>query len=290
MTERYDVLIAGGGAAGIGAARALWAAGCRSAALIERKDALGGILLQCVHTGFGGEMDGRAYAAELLRGFPADLPCFRGVTVTELTPDRSAALSDGRTLSFRALILATGCRETPFGALPVTGTRPAGVYTAGQMQELVNCRGFRPDGPAVILGSGDIGLIMAWQLALLGLEVTLVEQAEAMTGLARNRARLEGLPVRFVPRATIREIEGYPRLTGVVLSDGQRVPCRTLLSAVGLRPERELLPPGPLPAWVFPAGNCKTIHPRIESVVREGAEAAAAALRFLCLHSGDKMI
>lgn len=281
MMERFDVLIVGGGAAGIGAARALWAAGCRSVALAEEKPRLGGILRQCVHPGFGPELDGRAYADRLLSDFPPDLPCFLGVTVMALGPDRTAALSDGRRLAFRVLILATGCREVPFGVLPVTGTRPRGVFTAGQMQEMMNCHGYVPRGPAVILGSGDVGLVMAWQLLRLGLSVTLVEQAGRMTGLSQNRERLGGLPLTFLPRTTVEEIAGYPEITGVVLSDGRTVPCRTLLSAVGLRPERELLAGGPVPDWAILAGNCRHIHPRIESVLQEGADAASRALALL---------
>ncbi len=287
MSEQYDVLIVGGGAAGIGAAKALRAAGVRSAALAERKTALGGILLQCVHPGFGPDLDGRAYAARLLEDFPTDFPCFCGVTVTAVRPDRSAELSDGRVIRFRVMILAAGCREIPFGALPVTGTRPRGVYTAGQMQEMINCHGYRPQGPAVILGSGDVGLVMAWQLLTLGLPVTLVEREDRMTGLLQNRERLEGLPLRFLPRTTILEIAGLPEITGVVLSDGQRLPCRTLLSAVGLRPETELLPDGRRPDWIVPAGNCSRIHPRIESVLKEGEDAAALALALLSRERGS---
>ena len=282
MTERFDVLIVGGGAAGIGAAKALWASGCRSVALAEEKPYLGGILRQCVHPGFGPELDGRAFADQLLSDFPADLPCFLGVTVTALGPDRTAVLSDGREIAFRILILATGCREVPFGALPVIGTRPRGVFTAGQMQEMMNCHGYVPRGPVVILGSGDVGLVMAWQLLRLGLSVTLVEQASQMTGLSQNRERLRGLPLTFLPRTTIEEIAGYPKIRGVVLSDGRTIPCRTLLSAVGLRPERELLSDGPVPDWAILAGNCRHIHPRIESVLKEGADAASQALALLC--------
>ena len=280
MAERYDVLIVGGGAAGVAAAKALWAAGCRSAALVEEKPALGGILRQCVHPGFGPGLDGRAYAAWLLKDFPPAFPCFLETTVTTLHPDRTAVLSDGQELAFRVLILAAGCREIPLGALPVTGTRPRGVFTAGQMQEMINLFDYRPQGPAIILGSGDIGLVMAWQLLKLGLSVTLVEQADRMTGLLPNQERLAGLPLRFLPNATVREIRGFPDLAGVVLSDGRTVPCRTLLSAVGLRPERELLPDG-VPDWAILAGNCSHIHPRIESVLMEGADAAARAMALL---------
>ncbi|MBQ6582962.1 MAG: FAD-dependent oxidoreductase [Mogibacterium sp.] len=279
--EAYDVLIVGGGAAGISAAGALWEAGCRSVALIDRKEDLGGILLQCVHTGFGPDLDGRAFAAELLRSLPAELPCFCGVTVTEIRPGRTVRLSDGRVVACRVLILAAGCREIPLGALPVTGTRPRGIYTAGQMQEMMNCHGFQPQGPAVILGSGDIGLIMAWQLGRIGLPVTVVEQADRMMGLPRNQERLAGLDIRFVPGTTIREIHGMPWITEVTLADGQEIPCQLLLTAVGLRPERELAEPLGGPDWILYAGNCSRIHPRIESVLMEGAGAAKRAVRML---------
>lgn len=281
MTEQYDVLIIGGGAAGISAAKALYAAGCRSMALVERKPVLGGILLQCIHKGFSSGLDGREYAGELLRDLPLDFPCYCGVTVIRLDPDRSAVLSDGRVIRFKVLILATGCREIPFGALPITGTRPEGVFTAGQMQEMINCHGYRPEGPAVILGSGDIGLIMTWQLQELGLSVTLVERESHMTGLLKNRERLQSTNVRFIPNATVTEISGTPSVTGVCLSNGQSVPCRLLLSAVGLLPERELLGSNEIPDWIVFAGNCSHIHPRIESVIKEGASTAARALSLL---------
>ena len=277
MAKRYDMLIVGGGAAGIAAAKALWAAGCRSAALVEEKPCLGGVLRQCVHPGFGPGLDGRTYAAGLLQDFPSEFPCYLGATVTALGPDRTAVLFDGRKIGFRVLILATGCREIPLGTLPVTGTRPRGVFTAGQMQEMINCHGYRPRGPAVILGSGDVGLVMAWQLLRLGLAVTLVEQGDRMTGLLQNQERLAGLALRFLPNATVREIQGFPDLTGVVLSNGRTIPCRTLLSAVGLRPERELLPAA-VPEWAVLAGNCHHIHSRIESVLLEGERAAAQAM------------
>ena len=278
--ERFDVLIVGGGAAGMAAAGALWAAGCRSAGLVEEKPALGGILRQCVHPGFAGDLTGPVYVARLLQDFPREFPCFLNTTVTSLSPNKIATLSDGRTIAFRVLILAAGCREIPFGALPVTGTRPRGVFTAGQMQEMINCHGYRPQGPAVILGSGDIGLVMAWQLLTLGLPVTLVEQRDGMTGLPQNQARLAGLPLQFVPNATVRKIGGLPFITEVILSNGKKLPCRTLLSAVGLQPERELLPEA-TPDWAVLAGNCSRIHPRIESVLKEGADAAATALKRL---------
>ena len=281
MKEQYDVLIIGGGAAGISAAKTLWLSGCRSIAIIEHKPSLGGILLQCAHTGFGADLDGRDYAETLLMDFPKDIPCFCSTTVIRLFSDRSALLSNGHIIRFRLLILATGCLEIPFGSLPVTGTRPSGVFTAGQMQEMINCHHYLPEGPAVILGSGDIGLIMAWQLLELGLKVTVVEKESHMTGLPVNRARLTGRDICFLPGTTILEIKGMPSLSGVTLSDGRFIPCRLLLSAVGLLPQRELLEGRKIPDWVLPAGNCSHIHSRIESVIKEGASTAVKVLSLL---------
>lgn len=276
----YDVLIAGGGAAGLAAAGALHKAG-RSFLLVERDAAPGGILLQCAHDGFGDGLDGPAYARELLSALPDGLPIRTGVTVTKVTPDRTAALSDGETVHFGALILATGCREVPIGALPIAGTRPRGVYTAGQMQERMNRHGYIPKGPAAILGSGDIGLVMAWQLARIGVPVTVLEQQDRCTGLKRNRMRIPKNGVTWRFGVTVERLCGYPELSGLVLSDGSALPCRLLLTAVGLRPERELLDGLGEPAWAFPAGNCNHIHPSIETVVREGERAARAALKYL---------
>lgn len=174
--EHYDLLIVGGGAAGIAAAKAAYETGCRSIAIVDRKSSLGGVLLQCTHRGFGKKLTGIEYANRLLKDFPKDVTVIESTTVLSVDETRIASLSGGRTISFFQLILATGCREIPMGALPIAGTRPKGIYTAGQMQEMMNLHGFTPEGPAVILGSGDLGLIMAHQLDQVGIPVTLVEK------------------------------------------------------------------------------------------------------------------
>ena len=270
--EHYDLLIIGGGAAGIAAAKSAHYAGCRSIAIIERKPALGGVLLQCAHRGFGEGLTGVEYAGQLLQDFPAEITVIGNTTVLSVEKTRVAHLSGGRTLSFSRLILATGCREIPMGALPIAGTRPKGVYTAGQMQEMMNLHGFLPEGPAVILGSGDLGLILANQLAQAGLSVTLVEQRKSCGGLARNRRCLREFPIRLLCGQTITEVLGERTLEGCRLSGGEWIPCKTLLIAVGLRPEQTLVSGLGNPGWLRLCGNCRAVHPMVEGVLSEATQ------------------
>ena len=276
--EHYDILIIGGGAAGIAAAKA--ARGAR-VLLVDSKPALGGVLLQCTHLGFGQNKSGIQYAADLLQDFPKEIPLALNTTVLSVSEDRTALLSGkefGRKeISFSQLILAAGCREIPIGARPIGGTRPRGIYTAGQMQEMMNLHGFLPEGPVVILGSGDLGLIMAKQLAQIGLSVTMVEKKLQCGGMARNQRCLEEYPIRLLCSDTIREVQGYPHITGCVTATGEKLPCKTLLIAAGLIPERELISHLGSPDWLHICGNCRTVHPMVEAVVNEGKQAGIAA-------------
>lgn len=272
-----DILIIGGGAAGIAAAKSAWAAGCRRIAVADRKKALGGVLLQCLHRGFGQEQNGPEYTQNLLQDFPDGILFLENTTVLSVTKEKTARLSGGREIRFDQLILATGCRETPIGALPVGGTRPKGIYTAGQMQERMNLYGCIPEGPVVILGSGDLGLVMANHLAQAGLAVTLVEQKAAIGGMARNRKCLETYPIRTVLNGTVTEVLGEKELEGCVLSTGERIACKTLLTAVGLIPDRVLVRELDNPDWLQLCGNCSRVHPMVEAVVNEGKLAGITA-------------
>lgn len=276
--EQYDILIIGGGAAGIAAAKAAQGA---SILLVDRKEALGGVLLQCAHRGFGKDRTGPEYTADLLTGFPESVTLALNTTALEVSEDKTALLSGrefGRKkVGFSQLILAAGCREIPIGALPVGGTRPKGIYTAGQMQERMNLYGYVPEGPVVILGSGDLGLIMAKQLTEAGLEVTLVEKKDACGGMVRNQQNLKGLDVRLILADTLEQIHGYPHLTGCTTRKGIHIPCKTLLVAVGLRPERELTAHLGNPAWLHICGNCNKVHPMVEAVIQEGKRAGILA-------------
>jgi NADPH-dependent 2,4-dienoyl-CoA reductase/sulfur reductase-like enzyme len=279
--ESCDILIIGAGAAGIAAAKAAATAGCEKILLVDRKNDLGGILLQCFHHGFGCKLSGPEFVQELLEDFPAEIVWQPNTTVLSVSKEKTALLSSAefgrRTVAFRQLILATGCREIPLGALPIGGTRPLGIYTAGQMQAMMNLHGFLPEGPAVILGSGDIGLVMANHMAEKGIAVTLVEQRPQCGGMAKNKKCLKQYPIKLHCSTTIREVCGEKILEGVILSDGTFLPCRTLLVAAGLRPERDLVYDLADVNWLHTCGNCNTVHPIVEAVVSEGELAGFSA-------------
>lgn len=276
--EYVDILIIGGGAAGISAAKEAKGA---KVLLADRKNALGGVLLQCAHHGFGKNKSGIEYAADLIKDFPQEVSLALNTTVLSISRNKTALLSGRdvglREIRFSQLILATGCREIPMGALPIGGTRPKGVYTAGQMQELMNLHGYIPEGPVVILGSGDLGLIMAKQLAEAGLLVTLVERENQCGGMARNQKCLRDFPIRLICNDTIAEVQGYPRITGCTTATGKTIPCNTLLIAAGLRPERELILGLEDSRWLYICGNCNKVHPMVEAVVNEGKQAGRCA-------------
>ena len=280
--EHSDILIIGGGAAGIAAAKACSGS---KVLLAERKASLGGVLLQCTHRGFGQNRSGIEYTENLLTDFPEDITVALNTTVLSVSADKTAVLSGKefgqKEISFSRLILATGCREIPLGALPIGGTRPKGVYTAGQMQEMMNLHGVVPEGPVVILGSGDLGLIMAKQLAEAGLSVTMVEQKPHCGGMARNQRCLEDLPIRLVCADTVTQLHGEKRIRGCTTKNGEYLSCQTLLIAAGLRPEQELISHLGNPEWLHICGNCNRVHPMVDAVVQEGTRAGTAAIKNL---------
>lgn len=276
--EHYDILIIGGGAAGIAAAKA--AAGVK-VLLVDRRKELGGVLLQCAHHGFGSGLTGPEFTKKLMADFPQEVVCHLNTIVCSVSKQKQALLVSPefgeKTVSFDQLILATGCREIPIGALPIAGTRPKGIYTAGQMQEMMNLHGVISDGPVVILGSGDLGLIMAKQVAEAGRDVTLIEKREACGGMARNQRCLREYPIRLICNTTVSEVFGAKRLEGVLLSNGRYISCKTLLIAVGLVPDRELVKNLKDPDWLRLCGNCNAVHAMVEGVTSEGKQAGLAA-------------
>lgn len=286
--ESCDVLIVGGGAAGISAARAAAEQYRGRVLLAERGEAPGGVLLQCAHRGFGPGLTGPETAAALMKDFPQQVELWYNTTVLNITADRTALLSGRkiglRQLGFRRLILATGCRERAFGSLGIGGTRPRGLYTAGQAQALLNQKGRLPEDPVVILGSGDLGLIMAGQLAEAGCDVAaLVEQKAHCGGMARNRRCIERYRIPLLCSSTVSRVCGGTALEGVMikhLTTGEEayLPCKSLLIAVGYEPERELVRGLEGAEWLQLCGNCREIHPMIESVIKEGKTAGYACV------------
>ena len=288
--EKVDLLVVGGGAAGMSAALAAASAGAVSVLLADREARLGGILPQCIHHGFGlgyfhRDLTGPEYAGRIIAQMEGAAVSVRlNTTVLSLSQRRTAELSGPagyETVSFRRLILASGCRERTIGSLPVTGTRPAGVYTAGLVQRMLNLHHWKPGRRALVLGSGDLGLIVARRLALTGCQVVgVVEQQGSCGGMVRNcRSCLLEHNISLVTKATVTRLHGEGRLTGVTLrrldsGKEEQVSCDTLVTALGLIPERELLDSlgGKVPGWASLCGNCDYVHEIVDTVTTQAEE------------------
>ena len=318
----YDLIVVGGGPAGLAAACAAWDNGLRKILIVERDHELGGILNQCIHNGFGlhhfqEELTGPEYAGRFIQ-----LLGQTGVEVRldamalEVTPEREVHMvskQEGyRVEQARSIVLAMGCRERTRGAIGIPGSRPAGVYTAGAAQRYVNMEGWMPGRRVVILGSGDIVLIMARRMTLEGAEVlACVEVMPYSGGLNRNIVQcLHDYGIPLYLSHTVTDIRGERRVEQVVVSqvDERRNPvpgtemvfdCDTLLLSVGLIPENEL-------TWqagiemdrrtsgavvyenmetsipgVFACGNVCHVHDLVDFVTAESQRAGAAAARYV---------
>ena len=262
-TIRCDVAVIGGGPGGLAAAIAARERGAPRVLVIERAEELGGILQQCIHNGFGLEalgedLPGPAYAQHFVdQASAVGVESLLDTMVLEVTPDRRIYASNSRQgvveVQAGAIVFGMGCRERTRGALAIPGTRPAGVFTAGTAQRLVNIEGFMPGRRFVILGSGDIGMIMARRLTLEGAHVERVlEIMPYLSGLKRNLVQCLhdfGIPLQL--KRTVAEIKGVRRVEAVVSSavddsmqpiagTEETIPCDTLLLSVGLIPENEL--------------------------------------------------
>ena len=260
--QKKDVIIIGGGAAGLSAAVACYDRGLTDILIVEREAWLGGILNQCIHDGFGLEkfqcsLTGPEYAQRYINLVAEkQIPALLNSMVLELTARRELLIANRHGLhryQAKVVILAMGCRERTRGAIAIPGTRPAGIYTAGVAQTSINLKNYMVGQKIVILGSGDIGLIMARRLTLEGAEVLLVaEKLPYSSGLPRNLNQcLYDFDIPLLLNHTVMNIEGKERLSaltlaeigprgGIVPKSSREIACDTLLLSVGLIPENEL--------------------------------------------------
>jgi len=327
---KKELVIIGGGPAGMSAAIAAYESGVRDILILERDDSLGGILKQCIHNGFGlhrfgEELTGPEYAwAYEKQVHEKGIPYKLNTMVLDISSDKVITATNAEegifTIQAEAIILAMGCRERAKGALNIAGSRPAGIFSAGTAQRLVNLEGYMPGKNVVILGSGDIGLIMARRMTMEGAKVEAVcELMPYSGGLARNIEQcLNDFDIPLKLSTTVTKIHGKERVEGVSIArvDENRrpiqeteeyIPCDTLLLSVGLIPENELSKSAEIELdrvtngaivdqdrqtsveGIFACGNVLHVHDLVDYVSEEAAIAGKSAADYIQNQAAEKI-